>query len=286
MKKALALVLALTLCLAFAACGSSKPATTLPPVETTTAPIETTEAPIETTEAPVETTEAPTEADDLAILSAWLDLNKSALKSSMEESFATSAGMTCTSDIELVGTGLVITININELENVPQETKDQLQATYNTMGADFDALLQQLQADIPQLTYMTIVIGDKNGDVLASITSGSNGAATDELAAWLAANKAVLLSTMEESFATSAGMTCTSDIQLVGTGLVITINVNELENVPLETKDQLQATYNTMSADFEELLKQLQAEVPQLTSFSIVVGDRNGDVLASLTAGK
>lgn len=171
MKKALALILALTLCLAFAACGSSQPAATKAPVETTAAPIETT-LPAETTEAPVETTVAPTEADDMALLNAWLLLNKSALKSSMEESFATSAGMTCTSDIELIGTGLVITININELVDVPQVTKDQLQATYDTMGADFDTLLEQLQAEVPQLTSFTIVVGDKNGDVLATITTG------------------------------------------------------------------------------------------------------------------
>ena len=284
MKKALALILALTLCLALAACGSSQPAATNAPAETT-APVETT-LPIETTEAPVETTAAPTEADDLAILNAWLLLNKSTLQRSMEESFATSAGMTCTSNIELVGTGLVITININELENVPQATKDQLQATYDTMGAEFETMLQQLQAEIPQLTSLTIVVGDKNGDVLATITANGSNATPQDLAAWLAVNKVALLSATEESFATSAGMTCTSNIELVGTGLVITININELEDVSQETKDQLQTSYNSMSAEFEGLLAQLQTEIPQLTSLTIVVGDKDGNPLASISAGQ
>ena len=170
MKKALALILALALCLALAACGSSQPAATNAPAETT-APVETT-LPIETTEAPVETTAAPTEADDLAILNAWLLLNKSTLQRSMEQSFATSAGMTCTSDIELVGTGLVITININELADVSQETKDQLQTGYNSLSAEFEGLLAQLQTEIPQLTSLTIVVGDKDGNPLASLSAG------------------------------------------------------------------------------------------------------------------
>ena len=284
MKKALALILALTLCLALAACGLSQPATTNAPAETT-APVETT-LPIETTEAPVETTAAPTEADDLAILNAWLLLNKSTLQRSMEKSFATSAGMTCTSDIELVGTGLVITININELENVPQATKDQMQTSYNSLSGEFETMLQQLQAEIPQLTSLTIVVGDKNGDALATITADGSNATPQDLAAWLEVNKAALLSAMEESFATSAGMTCTSNIELVGTGLVITININELENVPQATKDQMQTSYNSLSGEFETMLQQLQAEIPQLTSFTIVVGDKDGNPLATISAGQ
>ncbi len=147
MKRAFSLLLALTLCLTLAACGSFMPAAT------TTAPVETTD--------PVQ-----------AALNTWLETNKTALLTSMEASFASSSGMTCTSGVEIVGSGMVITININEFENVPQETKDQLQAAYDTLNSEFAAMLAQMQLEIPQLSYFTIVVGDKNADVLATITTG------------------------------------------------------------------------------------------------------------------
>ena len=61
MKKIIAMLMALTLVFAFAACQGETAVTTDDAVTTTEAPVETTEVPVETTEAPVETTEAPAE---------------------------------------------------------------------------------------------------------------------------------------------------------------------------------------------------------------------------------
>ena len=153
MKKVIALVLVLTLCMALAACSLFLSNESSTPKKTFTLPVETTDPAV-------------------AALNAWLKNNRDSLLSSMEESFATSSGMTCTSNIEVIGSGFVITLNINELENIPQETKDQMQAIYDSMGESFDSMLAQLQLELSQITYFTIIVGDKNGDVLSTITAG------------------------------------------------------------------------------------------------------------------
>ena len=153
MKKVIALVLVLTLSMALAACSLFPSNESSTPKKTFTLPVETTDPAV-------------------AALNAWLKNNRDSLLSSMEESFATSSGMTCTSNIEVIGSGFVITLNINELDNIPQETKDQMQAIYDSMGESFDSMLAQMQLELSQITYFTIIVGDKNGDVLSTITAG------------------------------------------------------------------------------------------------------------------
>lgn len=280
MKKIIALFLALMLCFSIAACGSTEEAEPT----TTAAPIETTAAPIETTEAPVETTAEPTESA-MAAIEAYVAANKAALLSTMEQSFATSSGMTCTSDIAVIDNGIVIDININELENVEQAVKDQLQSTYDTMDATFEELLAQLQTELPEVEYLTININEKNGTLIASITADGTVAEGMTVEQFVAENKADLLKSMEESFATASGYTCTSDIQVEGNGFVISININEFDNIDQATKDQLQSTYDGMSDTFNELLAQLQALVPSLEYYTILVNEVDGDTLAVITAG-
>ena len=94
------------------------------------------------------------------------------LLESLESSFATASGLTCTSSIKVVGTGFVINININELSDVSDEQKEQLQQNYDMMSSTFDGMLEDLQAELPALTYFTINVCDKAGNVLATIEAG------------------------------------------------------------------------------------------------------------------
>ena len=57
--------------------------------------------------------------------------------------------------------------------------------------------------------------------MVLSLVACGNDSDADKVAAYVNKNKAVLLSTMEESFAGSSGLTCTSDIKAVGCGIVI-----------------------------------------------------------------
>ena len=138
MKKVLSLILVAVLCLSLVACGGKKQENSGP---------------------------------NPAVVE-YVNENKSVLLESMEESFATSSGMTCTSDIEVIGSGIVISININELDNIPKETKDLMQEVYDAMSGTFEGMLSDLQKEIPEVTFMQINVCEKDGDVLATIKAG------------------------------------------------------------------------------------------------------------------
>ena len=143
MKKIIALTLALVLALGLIACGS---ATSQPPAET--------------------------KAKNADIV-AYVEKNKETLLSAMEQSFATSSGMTCTSDIKVEGMGFVISININELDEIDDATKAVLQQTYDAMGDTFNASLDTMKTELASLEYYQVLVCEKDGDVLATITAGN-----------------------------------------------------------------------------------------------------------------
>lgn len=138
MRKVLSLVLVAVLCLSLVACGGKKQEDNGP------------------------------NAKVVAYVEEYGDV----MLESMEESFATSSGMTCKSTIEAVGSGIVINININELDNIPEETKDLMQEMYDAMSGTFNGMLEDLQKEAPEVTYMQIKVCEKDGDVLATIKAG------------------------------------------------------------------------------------------------------------------
>ena len=95
-----------------------------------------------------------------------------------------------------------------------------------------------------------------------------------------------LLDGLEYSFATSSGMTCTSSIKVSGSGFIISINIQELSNLSSSDKQQLQAAYDGLDYQFEDMLVEMKKELPELTYFTVKVCDRSGDVLATINAGK
>lgn len=140
MKKIIALLLALTLMLSLAACsfvslGENEPA-----------------------------------EDKVAQkIAKYVEDNKKELLDSMEASFATSSGMTCTSSIEAEARGFVIQININELDNIDDDTKAQLQSIYDGMNENFVNSLELMQKELPELEYYKVLVCEKDGDILATI---------------------------------------------------------------------------------------------------------------------
>ena len=99
----------------------------------------------------------------------YVEENEKELLDSMEEGFATSSGMTCTSSIKPEGRGFIIQLNINELEDVSGETRTVLQETYDGMQGTFDSLLADMQTELPELQYFQILVCEKDGDILAKI---------------------------------------------------------------------------------------------------------------------
>ncbi len=136
MKKFLALLLAVICCLSIVACASKK--------------------------------EEPSKLD---IIRAYVETNGDEIVQGMEESFATSSGMTCTSSIDVINNGIVIDININELDELDDTVKQTMQDAYDALDSTFDGMLLDMQKEIPEVEHLTINVCEKDGDLIAKIVA-------------------------------------------------------------------------------------------------------------------
>ena len=117
-------------------------------------------------------TVTPGSSSDIEKIKNFIEENEDELLGAMEESFATSSGMTCTSSIKVEGNGFIIKININELDNIDAETKQAMKDAYDSMDSTFDALLDNMKTELPELEYFEIDVCEKDGDLLAPIVVG------------------------------------------------------------------------------------------------------------------
>ena len=115
---------------------------------------------------------------------------------------------------------------------------------------------------------------------------GSDKADADnsKIKEYVAEHKAELLSAMEQSF-TAAGMSCDTDIEVKGMGIVISVNIDGLDDVPAEQKAQMKEAYDSMSSVFESSLELMQKDLPELEYYQVDVCEEDGDLLASIVAG-
>lgn len=169
MKKLLSISLVLVLALALTACCCVNiPKEEVPTIDSiikdnSPTPI----API----APIPEEMMPTEVDNSAI-EEYVEANRDLLIGSMESSFAGSSGMTCSSDIYVEGMGFVIILNINELDELDEETKQMMQDIYDGMDATFEEALTTFQTELPDLEYFEVQVCEVDGDLIATILAG------------------------------------------------------------------------------------------------------------------
>ena len=150
MKKLLALIMALCMMLSFTACGDEP------------------EAPV--VENPV--IESEPEIVDNPTLVSYLEANKTEFIDAMTSSFEQSAGTTCQGDVKVSGDGFVIDIKVSGLNDIPDDAKAQLQSAYDATSETFEGILTQMQAELPELKYVTYNVCEEDGDILAVINSG------------------------------------------------------------------------------------------------------------------
>lgn len=271
MKKIFALMLALTMLLSLAACGGDKKdsgsnAGAFEPQQT-----------------------QPQQTEPKSPVELYVEENKEALLASMEASFATSSGMTCTSDISVENDGIVINIYINELNDLSAGEKDMIQQTYDSMNAAFYQALLECRTEVPELAFMTIHVCEVDGDRVATIHADDNSAPAQptqptgmSIQEYVDAFGQELVASMEESFATSSGMTCESDIRAMGNGIEIALYINELDNLDQSQKDEIQQTYDTVAPQMTPALTAIQAEVPQVDYIYMFICEVDGDLIATL----
>lgn len=276
MKKVLSLLLVMVMILSLAACGSKKNTKTELPE--TTEPQQTTEPTI-----------PETTAAQLSDIEKMVEENREELLRSMEEAFATSSGMTCTSDVKVVDNGIVIDININELNNLGQAEKDLMQQSYQALSGTFAQLLLNLRQELPEVAYLAINVREVDGDLIATIRADDETLANvpqsslAKIQSYLDANGDALLDIFVQSFTAESGLTCDAEIWAVGNGIEMAISINELVDLSRSEKDELQGTYDAMQGEFDPMLEALQAEVPEVDYMIIYVCEVDGDLAAYIT---
>lgn len=135
MKKALSLILVLVMICSFAACGNKNNST----------------------------------PDKNPAIVEYMEKNGDQLLSAWESMFEAS-GMTCNSSWTVKGNGLIVDIRINELDDLDDEMKEQMEAGFSALESTFDGSLKDIQKDIPELEYFTMNFCEKDGDILGSVT--------------------------------------------------------------------------------------------------------------------
>ena len=111
---------------------------------------------------------APAEKTDADKVAEFVASNKAELISSFEEGFS-STGMTCSTTIEAVGTGIVLEICLGGVDNLTADQKAVMQDSFDQMASLLSTELTMMQMEIPELTYMTFRFCEADGDLIASV---------------------------------------------------------------------------------------------------------------------
>lgn len=180
MKKFLALMLAVLFCLSMVACGGGDDKSSDEPVKSNvgnnddvvTDEPETEEVEIDIPETEEIEIDVPgSDIDEPVVTESvedFVEANGDMLLELFEQGF-TAAGLTCNSTVVADGNDIVFDININELENVDDATKAQMQESYDQQQATFDAMAQALKTACSDLEGVVINVCDKDGNVCAVI---------------------------------------------------------------------------------------------------------------------
>ena len=308
MKKLIVLLLALVLVLSFASCKED-----YQPIDDDDEEVEETEdeKDDETDESSdEEQNENPAEPDTQTEpqtneVAQFLEDNREEIVASMSEGLGSDAANV---EVEAIENGWVFTLCMAELDEIPDEQKQMLQGIYDDMGNIWAAALDDFKTACPSIEYYSVKVCDSEGRAWATITADEAmleayreeqaNSSTNETAptptgepdatvlSYIEANKETLLSSLNESFAGSSGMTCNSNIEVIGKGFVITICINEFDNMPAESAQQMQEAYDANSATFEQALEALQTECPEIEYMKIDVCEVDADLLATIFVGE
>ena len=166
MKKLLVLLLALLMVVSLFACGASdddrredrdRPTSQRAEKET------------DEVEEPTEPTVEEPAAEGNEAVAAYVENYGHIFVESLESSFSSSGQMTCTSTIEAKDNGILVKININELEDLTDEMKAAMQEAYDALSETFLACLEELQLEEPAIAFLEIHVCEADGDLIATI---------------------------------------------------------------------------------------------------------------------
>ena len=181
MKKLLSLLLALTFAFALVSCGDEeKPETPAPAEPSVETPAEPTAKPQQQTPAP-QPVEPPKQDEPVFVdhavpnveaktpVEKYFELNAKEFLAFVIDGYSKSSGAVCRGSLAAVGDSVTVNVYVGGLENLSEETKSQIQSTYDTMGHGYSQLFQDVKKDVPELKAMIINLCEEDGDKIVEI---------------------------------------------------------------------------------------------------------------------
>ncbi|MBR2476804.1 MAG: hypothetical protein IKB50_01570 [Clostridia bacterium] len=80
-----------------------------------------------------------------------------------------SGGLDCECSIRVEGTSLIVDCLILDVDNVPAETKEDMQKSYDSSKDSMKATFEPFKEEAPNLTLVVLNICEEDGDLLASV---------------------------------------------------------------------------------------------------------------------
>lgn len=85
------------------------------------------------------------------------------------ESGLKSSGLTCESTVEGKGNEIILTTNIDQLDNLTDDQKEQMQDMFDDMNSEMKAGFSGVEKELPTLERISFNICEKDGDEVADI---------------------------------------------------------------------------------------------------------------------
>ena len=87
-----------------------------------------------------------------------------------ESSFSqSSGGMNCNCELKVQGTELVVECRIDNVDNVPAETKAQMQQIYDQQADSLKSGFDVIKQEAPNLSKVTMLVCEEDGDEMAKV---------------------------------------------------------------------------------------------------------------------
>ena len=115
-------------------------------------------------------------------------------------------------------------------------------------------------------------------------STGNNGSANDpKLEKFVESQGATFEKSFEDSFkSSSGGLNCDCKLSVDGTKLIVDCLVEGIDDVPSETKDEMQKAYEATKDQLSEAFKPIKDEVSNLSEVTLNICESDGDVIATI----
>ena len=114
----------------------------------------------------------PQPQQDNAAIAAFLEEQGDELTAAVESAFAETTGLTCVSQVWAEGAGIVIRIDIDQLDVVEPSAKAFYQESFGGLQPAVNSALEAMQTQLPETKFLQVLLCEGDGDLICDIIAG------------------------------------------------------------------------------------------------------------------